>query len=139
MKKIINGEELEIPTHVAIIMDGNGRWAKKRGQARSFGHQAGAETPNARYPRLTTETVQNNTQSSSVWLVDGSFLKLRNCEVYYKLPHSVVNKWHLNSAKLYVRGVDLFCWDHIKEIDPESIGNGIPTTRSINIGLSVGF
>ena len=80
------------------------------------------ETPNARYPRLTTETVQNNTQSSSVWLVDGSFLKLRNCEVYYKLPHSVVNKWHLNSAKLYVRGVDLFCWDHIKEIDPESIG-----------------
>ncbi|MFS2407362.1 SusC/RagA family TonB-linked outer membrane protein [Phocaeicola vulgatus] len=97
------------------------------------------ETPNARYPRLTTETVQNNTQSSSVWLVDGSFLKLRNCEVYYKLPHSVVNKWHLNSAKLYVRGVDLFCWDHIKEIDPESIGNGIPTTRSINIGLSVGF
>jgi len=58
---------------------------------------------------------------------------------YYKLPHSVVNKWHLNSAKLYVRGVDLFCWDHIKEIDPESIGNGIPTTRSINIGLSVGF
>lgn len=97
------------------------------------------ETPNARYPRLTTKTVQNNTQSSSVWLVDGSFLKLRNCEVYYKLPHSVVNKWHLNSAKLYVRGVDLFCWDHIKEIDPESIGNGIPTTRSINIGLSVGF
>ena len=33
-----------IPTHVAIIMDGNGRWAKQRGQARSFGHQAGAET-----------------------------------------------------------------------------------------------
>lgn len=34
------------------------------------------ETPNARYPRLTTETVQNNTQSSSVWLVDGSILKI---------------------------------------------------------------
>ncbi|MBQ8889713.1 MAG: isoprenyl transferase [Bacteroidaceae bacterium] len=33
-----------IPTHVAIIMDGNGRWAKQQGQARSFGHQAGAET-----------------------------------------------------------------------------------------------
>lgn len=33
-----------IPAHVAIIMDGNGRWAKQRGQARSFGHQAGAET-----------------------------------------------------------------------------------------------
>lgn len=33
-----------IPAHVAIIMDGNGRWAKQRGQVRSLGHQAGAET-----------------------------------------------------------------------------------------------
>ena len=33
-----------IPAHIAIIMDGNGRWAKQRGQVRSFGHQAGAET-----------------------------------------------------------------------------------------------
>ena len=36
-----------IPQHVAIIMDGNGRWAKQRGQQRSFGHQAGAETVHA--------------------------------------------------------------------------------------------
>ena len=97
------------------------------------------ETPNARYPRLTTQTVQNNTQNSSVWLENGSFLKLRNMEVYYKLPHSLISKWHLNTAKVYVRGVDLFCWDHINEIDPESLGNGIATTRSINVGLSVGF
>ena len=33
-----------IPAHIAIIMDGNGRWAKQQGQPRSFGHQAGAET-----------------------------------------------------------------------------------------------
>ena len=33
-----------IPAHVAIIMDGNGRWAKERGNIRTFGHQAGAET-----------------------------------------------------------------------------------------------
>ncbi|HEY8445437.1 MAG TPA: isoprenyl transferase [Bacilli bacterium] len=32
-----------IPTHVAIIMDGNGRWAKKRGLPRNYGHQKGAE------------------------------------------------------------------------------------------------
>ena len=35
-----------IPQHVAIIMDGNGRWAKKHGHERSYGHQAGAETAN---------------------------------------------------------------------------------------------
>jgi undecaprenyl diphosphate synthase len=33
-----------IPAHIAIIMDGNGRWAKQKEQPRSFGHQAGAET-----------------------------------------------------------------------------------------------
>lgn len=33
-----------IPKHVAIIMDGNGRWAKKRGLPRSMGHRAGVET-----------------------------------------------------------------------------------------------
>lgn len=33
-----------IPNHIAIIMDGNGRWAKKRGLARSFGHMEGAKT-----------------------------------------------------------------------------------------------
>ena len=33
-----------IPKHIAIIMDGNGRWAKAQGKVRTFGHQAGAET-----------------------------------------------------------------------------------------------
>ena len=33
-----------IPKHIAIIMDGNGRWAKKRFLPRSFGHKAGVET-----------------------------------------------------------------------------------------------
>lgn len=37
-------DKARIPEHIAIIMDGNGRWAKQRGQKRSFGHQAGAET-----------------------------------------------------------------------------------------------
>jgi undecaprenyl diphosphate synthase len=32
------------PLHVAIVMDGNGRWAKRRGLPRTLGHQAGAET-----------------------------------------------------------------------------------------------
>ena len=32
-----------LPRHVAIIMDGNGRWAQKRGMPRTFGHKAGVE------------------------------------------------------------------------------------------------
>ncbi len=40
--KKISGKEL--PKHVAIIMDGNGRWAKKRGLPRIFGHRAGTKS-----------------------------------------------------------------------------------------------
>ena len=43
MKKIIDGEQLEIPQHVAVIMDGNGRWAKKRLLPRNMGHRQGAK------------------------------------------------------------------------------------------------
>jgi undecaprenyl diphosphate synthase len=36
-----------LPQHIAVIMDGNGRWAKKRGKPRIFGHRAGAESVKA--------------------------------------------------------------------------------------------
>ena len=36
-----------LPQHIAIIMDGNGRWAKQRGKPRIFGHRAGAESVRA--------------------------------------------------------------------------------------------
>lgn len=39
----INDEQMKIPTHVGIIMDGNGRWAKSRGLPRLAGHKAGTE------------------------------------------------------------------------------------------------
>ena len=44
MQREIDGELLEIPEHVAIILDGNGRWAKKRMMPRNFGHVQGAKT-----------------------------------------------------------------------------------------------
>ena len=97
------------------------------------------ETPNARFPRLTTETVDNNLQTSSLWLADRSFLKLRNCEVYYKLPSSWLNRFWVKNAKVYVRGVDLLCFDSIDQLDPEAMNNSYPATRSILVGLSVGF
>lgn len=42
-KKPLDLSSLIVPQHVAIIMDGNGRWAKRRGLPRAAGHRAGAE------------------------------------------------------------------------------------------------
>lgn len=41
---LINMSEITIPNHIAIIMDGNGRWAKERGLNRTAGHEEGAKT-----------------------------------------------------------------------------------------------
>ena len=43
-KKKKTEEETHLPEHIAFIMDGNGRWAKKRGLPRKFGHREGAKT-----------------------------------------------------------------------------------------------
>lgn len=43
MKRKVSNKSPSIPNHVAIIMDGNGRWAKKRGLPRTAGHRQGAE------------------------------------------------------------------------------------------------
>lgn len=42
-------------------------------------------------------------------------------------------------AKVYVRGVDLLCFDSIDQLDPEAMSTSYPATRSIHVGLSVGF
>ena len=44
MQREIDGELLEVPEHVAIILDGNGRWAKKRMMPRNYGHVQGSKT-----------------------------------------------------------------------------------------------
>lgn len=98
------------------------------------------ETPNAKYPRLSAQSNANNYQSNTIWLTDRSFLKLRNLEVYYKLPQSWMKKTKfLGNAKIYARGVDLFCFDKIDVADPESYGATNPLTRSIVAGLVIGF
>ena len=50
----INLDKQRVPRHIAIIMDGNGRWATQKGKDRSYGHQAGVDTVR----RITSECVR---------------------------------------------------------------------------------
>ena len=93
----------------------------------------------AKFPRLSSQSNANNYQTSTLWLANRSFLKLRNLEVYYNLPKSLLEATKIvNGAKLYVRGVDLFCIDKIDESDPEAYGIN-PLNKSIALGISVTF
>lgn len=98
------------------------------------------DNPNAKYPRLSSQSNANNYQANTIWLADRSFLKLRNAEVYYKFPKNLMKKTKvLGSAKLYVRGTDLFCFDHIDVADPECYGASTPLNKSIVVGVTIGF
>lgn len=96
--------------------------------------------PSAAFPRLSTTSNANNYQTSTYWQRDRSFLKLRNVEVYYNLPKSLMQKTgFVNTAKVYVRGVDLLCFDHLDDADPESYGVTNPLNKSIVAGVQLSF
>ena len=92
----------------------------------------------AEFPRLSSSSNANNYQTSTFWLRNRAYLKLRNVEVYYNLPSSLLEKTKfINAAKVYVRGIDLFTADHIDEVDAASYGATNPLTRSVAIGVAV--
>ena len=97
-----------------------------------------AET--AKFPALSSTSNANNYNTNTLWMFDRSFFKLRNIEVYYNFPKSLLSKTKcLNAAKLYVRGVDLFSFDHLDKSDPEVFSATNPLNRSVVAGLSVTF
>ena len=93
----------------------------------------------ALYPRLSTENVANNAQNSTIWYRNASWLKLRDCEIYYKLPASVVEPLKITGAKVFVQGQNLLSFDNIDAMDAENLNTGYPVMKSVNFGLSVEF
>ncbi len=97
---------------------------------------AGAD---ALYPRLSTENVPNNAQNSTIWYRNVQWLKLRDCEVYYKLPASVINPLKITGARIFVQGQNLLSFDNIDAMDAENLNTGYPVMKGVNVGLSVQF
>lgn len=98
----------------------------------------GADNTNAIYPRLSTQQSVNNTQNSSVWLANISFLKLRNCEVYYNIPSFMDNKF-VKSARIYVQGENLLTFSPFDVMDPELIWTNYPILKAVNVGIKLNF
>jgi TonB-linked SusC/RagA family outer membrane protein len=98
------------------------------------------EDPNADYPRLTYGPNSNNYRSSTFWLRDGSYLRLKTLDVGYSLPKSLVNKAHLNNVRFFFIGTNLLTFTKFKLWDPElgsSTGKVYPLSRTLSVGVSV--
>ncbi|WP_207534606.1 SusC/RagA family TonB-linked outer membrane protein [Desertivirga arenae] len=98
------------------------------------------EDPNADFPRLTYGPNSNNYRSSTFWLRDGSYLRLKTLDIGYSLPKAFVNKAHLNNARLFLIGTNLLTFSSFKLWDPElgsSDGKAYPLNRTLSAGISV--
>ena len=94
---------------------------------------------NALYPRLSTTNVANNAQSSTTWYRNVSWLKLRDCEIYYRLPASLLGQMKVSDAKLFVQGQNLLSFGNIPALDAENLNTGYPVMKAVTMGLSVVF
>lgn len=105
------------------------------------------ENTGAKYPRLYSGIKQNNTQSSSFWLYDATYVKLRNLEFSYTFNQiKVFEKIGITNLRLFVSGNNLLTISRIKGFDPEipHINPGsnpfyYPQMKMFNAGINLEF
>jgi TonB-linked SusC/RagA family outer membrane protein len=97
--------------------------------------------PNAFWPRLSTYEIQNNQKTSTWWLRDGDFLRLKSLEIGYTIPENWGSVFSTANVRLYLTGLNLFHFSKFDLWDPELAGNGLgyPLQRVVNIGAQVKF
>jgi TonB-linked SusC/RagA family outer membrane protein len=103
--------------------------------------------PNAKYIKLTSLNKGAGTiQTSTFWLRNASFLRLKNIQVGYTLPQSIVSKLGISQLRIFFSGQNLFCINSFyKGWDPEMAYSAVdqstfyPITSIYTFGLNVKF
>ena len=93
----------------------------------------------ANVPRLSTLSNENNYQTSTQWIEDGSFFKLRNLNVYYTLPQAWSKKMKMDKCQVYAKALNVFSIDKIDYFNCEDIALGYPDLFSVYVGLNINF
>lgn len=102
------------------------------------------QNANAKWPRafMKAAAVDNrNSQSSTWWLRDASFIRLKSLEVGYSVQNKFVKRMGVEKMRVYANGNNLFTIDKIKIFDPEMTNGlrGYPIQRTLTVGLNVTF
>ncbi|TRX13424.1 SusC/RagA family TonB-linked outer membrane protein [Flavobacterium gawalongense] len=108
-----------------------------------LGRWTGPGTGNS-MPRAIYGDPNNNNRASSRYIEDGSYMRIKNVTLSYKIPTDSMKKKFFDYAKVYLSGQNLLTFTKYKGFDPEVSTNGIdnniyPVTRIVSLGLNVGF
>lgn len=99
------------------------------------------ENPSNDFPRPDASVVQTSRPYfSTLSIVKGSFVKIKNINLGYNFPKDLIGKWHLNNLRIYVTGQNLFTFSKLKDYDPErGGGESFPMTKQFVFGLNLDF
>jgi TonB-linked SusC/RagA family outer membrane protein len=92
-------------------------------------------------PALTTNNTGDEGRTSSYFVENGSYAKLRTLQFGYRLPDKVINKCHMTNARFYVSGQNLLTVksSSLTCSDPENANWAYPIPTSLSVGVQIGF
>ncbi len=94
---------------------------------------------NCDIPALTVVDNNVETRSSTFFIEDGSYVKLKTLTVGYTFPDKWIKKAHLSNLRLYLQAQNVFTLTNYTGADPEGLGYPYPQPRTYTFGLSLGF
>ncbi|MFT4153393.1 SusC/RagA family TonB-linked outer membrane protein [Parafilimonas sp.] len=103
-----------------------GRWTPETGTASTF-------------PRLTPGSNTNNDVTSTYWLRNGNYFRLKNAEIGYSFPYRMLHRLKLNQLRVFANGLNLLTHADFSRVDPEVYSQVYPNQRVINVGVNVKF
>ncbi|WP_211172571.1 TonB-dependent receptor [Chitinophaga sp. Ak27] len=108
------------------------------------------EPGNGKVPRANGRTTGNNNAVSSRWVEDGSYLRIQNISLGYRLPKPVTDRIRLQRLRIYASVQNLYTWTKYLNYNPEvsnyegPLTGGVdygsyPLARTVTFGINVGF
>lgn len=100
------------------------------------------DNPGGKYPIANSSPTANNNRASTFWQWNTSYLRLKNAQLGYTLPASVMRTIKIQSIRVYVASQNALTFSKLRFVDPEANGNegtGYPNMRTFTVGANVTF
>lgn len=127
-----------------VSLSGNSFYEfQNNGLGQAYAHHLNRWTPEnaaaADYPRLSLGNNINNHVPSTYWLRSGNFLRLRNVELGYNLPQSLIHRIRISSLRFFVSGTNLFTLasKDLNGADPEEFTGQYPLQKLTTLGVNI--
>lgn len=96
----------------------------------------------AEFPRFGNQN--HNNKTSTFWLRDASYLRLKNLEIGYTFPDNMLESIGLSNLRVYFSGYNLLTWSDVEDFDPEKFASDYrnsqyPNSKVYTVGINVSF